>query len=380
MYGAIVVVTTIFGPVAARPLNRVVELYFALLPLCLFPIGVTIGHAGLIGLRNVVTLLVAATAAYGLMQLLGGPAAIDAAWAHGAQEYSLQARKTLWYLQGLSSAFYGYSIWPSPGACGLFLMFAFAASMGNVALGTLSRSKMTWIGIAVIVGLFATLSRSPMLGFLLMIATYFLVPLQPAVILATVAVGFPVTLAVATALIDNFGSTLLQTSNPITERLLTVGTLGDRIHAGDILSMLSHQWVGEGYGGMGMADDVGTWAAIYNSHNFVVDIILRVGIVGFFVLIFFYIQWLREICAAFNTLERPAANVFRWSVAFSIGSIATGFVSGAEFMSPQFFLLVGISAGMARQVVGVKNQEKTTVARKAILALGPQKRVMRKAA
>jgi hypothetical protein len=92
------------------------------------------------------------------------------------------------------------------------------------------------------------------------------------------------------------------------------------------------------------------------SHNFLVDLVLNAGVPGALLFVWFYLQWLREGFAVFRgTLDGRLKRTLLWIIAFSVGSVVTGYLNGASFMTYEFFLIMGLLTGCAthpRLVVG----------------------------
>ena len=141
--------------------------------------------------------------------------------------------------------------------------------------------------------------------------------------------------------------------NALTARYLTVGTIEARISAWSALqdAVRTTPVIGQGYGAMLYAvrdaesAQLG-WKTI--SHNFLVDLVHNAGVPGALLFVWFYLQWLREGFAVFRgTLDTRLKRSLLWIIAFSVGSVITGYLNGANFMTYEFFLIMGLLTGCA---------------------------------
>ena len=62
----------------------------------------------------------------------------------------------------------------------------------------------------------------------------------------------------------------------------------------------------------------------------------------------FYLQWLREgIGALWKTTDANGQKALLWILAFSVGSLFSGYFNGLNFMTYEFFLTLGALSGYA---------------------------------
>jgi O-antigen ligase len=151
-------------------------------------------------------------------------------------------------------------------------------------------------------------------------------------------------------LIATFGEATLP-DQVVARRFLTVGTLEDRVHAWDLLLLAAQEsWlIGRGYGQAWILTHMGI-DDVMGSHNFVVDLVLYVGLPGFLLLALFYARWLREALTALRSAQTTTASrTIRLLIAFSIGFLSIGFFSGDRMLTCEFFLMLGaLSSWLAR--------------------------------
>jgi hypothetical protein len=275
------------------------------------------------------------------------------------KDFSIQAGKVYAHITrqsflGRTPEFRGFSFYSDPLYWGLFLVSSFAMLL---LLRTHNRvgKRMLWCGIAAVGGgLVLTLSRSTSAGLLVMLGTLQLLRLRfmqrPWALIGMIVVGFAGVIEGGSFLIARFGDFVLP-DNIVLRRFMTVGTLDDRVHAWELLRQVTAEnWlIGRGYAqSWFLSDKFGNHEidAVMVSHNFVVDLVLYVGLPGFAVFLLFYLQWLREsISASRAARTETTVRTIQLIVAFSIGFVSIGLFSGDHFMTYEFFLILGALSG-----------------------------------
>jgi O-antigen ligase len=357
-YLAVSWLTTLLVP-GASAYERTIALLTRALPPAAFFVGLAIGMGGLLRVARVVLVIVLASVAYGAFHFVYGPSPVEQAWATHMRDASLQAGKLYAHIAGHRvlgevPEFRVFSFYSNPLDWGLFLL----SSMVLLALSRIHRhlsEPAAWLGIAAAgAGLVLTLSRSPIAGLSVMIGVLLLLRVRalqrPWVLMGLIAAAFACVIAGSNFLIATFGDATLP-DQVVARRFLTVGTLEDRVHAWKLLLLAAQEsWlIGRGYGQAWILTHKGM-DDLMGSHNFVVDLVLYVGLPGLFLLVLFYVRWLRESLTALrSTRSRVTSQTICLFTAFSIGFLSIGFFSGDRILTCEFFLMMGaLSSWLAR--------------------------------
>jgi O-antigen ligase len=263
------------------------------------------------------------------------------------------------YLEGASPDFRGYSYYADPLTWGLFLLAGLVGA--TLAREQAKMSRWSWLSLAALVlaGVFCTLTRTVWVGLLVTAGVFVLFRYRtfrrPWLVFCLSMGSFGGTVLVGDFLYRELflAQRLPVFENAITGRYLTVGTIAARISAWsalrDAISMAPV--LGQGYGVMLYALRDAEAARLYRipfSHNFLVDLVLNAGVPGALLFVWFYLQWLREGFAVLRrTLDARLRRTLLWIIAFSVGSVITGYLNGASFMTYEFFLIMGLLTGCA---------------------------------
>jgi hypothetical protein len=345
---------TLWSPPGIDWQARAAAVHQHLFPVLLFLFGLAADQTALTGTAKVLIVVSGISVVYGLIQFVGGPTPVDTAWSEGAYSYSLQAAKVHAYLHGANQEFRPFSIYADPLTWGLLLVAVFVLSRALKESGDL---RLAWVRSATIftvLGLFLTLTRTPWVAFFVTLIAYRAFVVLPGIrrpwlVLVLAVVGFWV--------IVSGGQYALQASTEwkdarwyesrVASRYTTLGTLSARVGAGDILVNLiaARRLLGEGFGYnsyfAGRLNDFHGDAAA-DSHNFVVELLLYLGLPGLILYLSFYWQWLREMFSVVARGGHVAGRSIIWIVAFSLGGVVSGYLNGMTFMSSWFFLLLGV--------------------------------------
>jgi O-antigen ligase len=348
---------------------KLVAILTNILPLTGIYVGLALGMDRCAPVGRILMLLVATSVLYGLAQLLFGPMAVERAWAEGAVGTSIQATKVYAYLFGAVYAgqlpeFRPFSFYPDPLTWGLFLLAAFTMLCSLRLLGQLPKRTAALCACLAACGILITLGRSTALALLITLAAYYLLRIQafrrPALVLLALVAIFVLIVSAGDWLIENVqGGVFPHLPFP---RYFNVTTMGARTEAWNLLKeAASNRWLfGSGYahsaylaGRLSGIDVTNTMTA----HNFLVDLVLYVGIPGLLLYLGYYLRWLKEGFDAVSRRARsPERNAMLWILAYSIGLTVLGFFSSANFMTFEFFFLAGLLAGLARRVQAVAPQ------------------------
>jgi O-antigen ligase len=332
-----------------------------LFPILMFFVGllVTLGNFPRIG--RTMAWLAAISVIYGLIQLAGGPTALDRAWASQTYSYSIQGGKVFAYLEGASPVLRAFSYYADPLTWGLFLTACFLGAAVSRALGKIS--KVCWIAVVLLVlaGLFCSLTRTSWAGFAVMAGVYLALRWRcfrrPWLAFCLVAGAFWGVVGGGEFLYQEvfLARRLPVLGNAIADRYLTVGTVEARISAFKDLkdAALQASLIGRGFGltstaskSLGAAETTGPTF----SHNMLVELLANTGWLGIVLFVCFYVQWLREAFALLRSEGRAARRAYRWIIGFSVGSLITGYLNGLSFMTYEFFLLLGFASGQAAEM------------------------------
>lgn len=341
-----------------------------LLPMLMFFVGVLIPPGKLAGIGRTMALLAGVSAVYGVIQLIGGPTAIDRAWGEATYSYSIHAGKVFAYIEGASREFRAYSFYADPLTWGLALCTGFVGAGVARQLGRLSRFWWWLVTALVLAGLFCTLTRTVWVGLLATAISFVLLGYRmfrrPWLVFCLTLGCFAVAVTVGGVLYRELfvARRLPVIDNLIADRYMDAGTIEARISAWEGLQEASRTspLLGQGYGVL--LGSIRNFEALPSerlpsSHNFLVELVFNTGLPGALLFLLFFLQWLRE---GFSTLRRIGdprlRGALRWIIAFTVGSFLTGYLNGSSFMTYEFFLLMGVLAGAVplRQALGREPQ------------------------
>jgi len=323
------------------------------LPGLAFYAGLALGLEQFARLGRLVAAAVVVSAVYGVLQFWTGPTALDLAWAYATSDFSMQGKTVFEYAVGNGTEFRPFSYYADALTWGLFIVAAFGWAAVSKEFGKMGRWTWRIIVAAALTGLFVALTRTPWVGFLAMLATVLVLRWRELnrtwVVFGTAVAGFGAAVFSSTYVYDTFFKQLPLFDNPILARYATIGTLEVRVSAWDLLQqVIQSNWLsGTGYGYSAQyvpLAGIGT-AAVLNSHNFLVEVVLNTGLAGLYLLLVFYYCWLRSVFSAAAAASRPATRrSLRWIVATSAGLLITGYFNGPCFLNAYFFLLLGVAA------------------------------------
>jgi hypothetical protein len=365
-YLAIALATTI-GQASAVPWEPVVAaIHQQLLPFALFFVGIYLTLEDLARIGRYITVLAVLSVGYGFFQLTLGPTSIDRLWAAETYSYSIHANKVFAYLTGYSPDFRAFSYHADPLTWGLFLFSASITAAVACIFGKIGRAEWRFLFSMVLLGLFLSLTRTSWAGLLVTLGAYGLLKRRlmwrPWLVFLAVFVTFAFVVVGGEYVYREFHHGRLPVpENTIAARYLTIGTLEARISAFQSLqnAILTSPILGKGYGVMLHAHrsaEASRLLPMSQSHNFLVELVFTVGVPGAMMFMLFYFQWLREgISVVLKTHDLRVFLSLRWIIAFSIGSMITGYLNGGAFMTYEFFLILGVLAGHALRT-GAPNQ------------------------
>lgn len=296
---------------------------------------------------------------YGLIQLGGGPTLVDRAWASETFSYSIQGGKLFAYMAGASRDFRVYSYYADPVTWGFSLLAGLVGA--TLARQQAKMSRWSWLTVIALVlaGVFCTQTRTVWAGLLATAGFFVLfryrVFRRPWLVFCLSMGSFAVVVVAGDFLYRELflAQRLPVFENALTARYLTVGTIEARISAWSALqdAIGTTPVIGQGHGAMlyavrdAEAARLG-WKTI--SHNFLVDLVRNAGVPGALLFVWFYLQWLREGFAVFRgTSDARLKRSLLWIIAFSVGSVISGYLNGANFMTYEFFLILGLLTGCA---------------------------------
>ncbi len=331
-----------------------------LLPFLLYFAGLTLTPSRLARVGRTMAILACLSVVYGLVQLAGGPTALDRAWANETYSFSIHGGKVFAYLEGAALEFRSYSYYADPLTWGFALLAGLAGAAAARRLGRMSRAMFAVAGLVMLAGLFFTLTRTVWVGLAVALAVFGLLARpglrRPWLVFALVMGSFAgVVTAGGFVYREFFLERRIQAfRSPILTRYLTVGTIEARTSAWNALkeaAEASPVW-GQGYGVMLWVNrnrDVSQEHRQLVSHNFLVELVFNTGIPGALLFLGFFWQWLREAFRALGLSANPGhRRVIRWLIAFAAGCMVTGYLNGPSFMTGEWFLLLGAMAGLGR--------------------------------
>ena len=332
-----------------------------LLPLPLFFVGLALPMGRYPKLATVIAVIASLSVIYGLIQFIGGPTYLDRIWAMNTSDYSIHGEKVFLYIEGIERAgeWRAFSFYADPLTWGLFLFAGFICGMQARAMSAVSGSVWRVIQVLILAGLVISMTRTPLIGLLAAFGMYILMryPLfRNAWVVAGLTAGcFVVLIWGGNWFFENFTFSKIYSDSEILRRYTTMGTLRARMDALDYLKDLtSMNWlIGKGFGFSHAYEAYlpettlqKAALALSKSHNFLVTLIIYTGLPGLALFIVFYVRWLKEGMRLLKTVKRRSIHtVVRWTMAFSFGSILAGYLNGINFMTPQFFLLLGVMSG-----------------------------------
>ncbi|SMF21008.1 O-Antigen ligase [Tistlia consotensis] len=344
--------TTLVLPFGQPLGTKLSAIQLNLVPVLAYFLAVRVPPQRAVLIGRAAALLAVLGAAYGLLQFLAGPTLFDEAWARALATRSLQASKVYDAMLGFSE-FRAYSSFSDPLDYGLFLVcgLGIALSAGR----ELRWSGLQWLGFYAMIalGLLSTLSRSPMGGLLVMMLAHVALSFRglrrPWVTAGALLAGAFLTVVLAQYLLANFGDRFAFGTSAVEERLLTVGTLADRVEGLETFfsALGDFALFGRGYSFAAYFMDVGDNAAIFGSHNFLVSLLTYTGLPGLALFLGAIVAWLFELAPAMNHADPRVSCRARWLVALVFGLVATGYVSSTGFMTYAFYVALGLGSGLA---------------------------------
>lgn len=351
---------TLWSPPGIDWQARAAAIHQQLVPALMFFLGLISGPSALRHTAKVLIVVAGISVAYGVIQFLTGPTVVETVWAESAYGYSIQAAKVYAYLHGANQEFRPFSIYADPLTWGLLLVAMFTLSQASKEVALLD---LRWARVAAIfagIGLLITLTRTPWLALAITVLAFrAFVAIRslrrPSLIVAVAVLGFWAIVNGGRYVLEGWsrGRTAWGYQSRVVARYATVGTLSARVGAGDTFVNLlgAKRFLGEGLGYNSyhagrIGDFYGDAAA--DSHNFVVEMLLYLGLPGLCLFVWFYWQWLSEIFKTVATgRSRTTVRFLLWIVGFSLGSILAGYLNGMTLMSSWFFFLLGAGARVA---------------------------------
>jgi len=378
LLAAFVAVAAVSIALSARSLPWWVVLsgiHQGVLPFTMFFVGMLVTPRRFARIGRTMGVLAGLSAVYGLIQLGGGPTFVDRAWANETFSYSIQGGKVFAYLQGASPDFRGYSYYADPVTWGFSLLAGLVGTTLAREQGKTSRWSWLTLVALVLAGMFCTQTRTVWAGLLVTAGVFVLFRYRafrrPWLVFCLSMGSFAAVVVAGDFLYRELflAQRLPVFGNRLAARYLTVGTIEARISAWSALqnAISTAPVVGQGYGAMLYAGrDAESvrlgWKTI--SHNFLVDLVHNAGVPGALLFVWFYLQWLREGFAVFRgTSDTRLRRVLLWTIAFSVGSVVTGYLNGANFMTYEFFLFMGMLAGCATHAKPVVSRREAALAR-----------------
>jgi hypothetical protein len=346
-------------------LGALTAVHQQLLPFLMFYVGLRLTLDEFAKAGRTLGALAVLSAIYGILQLITGPTVIDRVWAAESYSYSIHGSKVFDYVEGASPEFRAYSYYADPLTWGLFLVAGFIGTI--VARSQSKLSNARWIAVVVLVlaGLFATMTRTCWASFLGTIGAYFLIRRRwfrnPWLAFGVVLFAFAAAIVGGTFLYREvfLARKLPIVQNPILARYITVGTIEARISAWEVLKEAVSQKP-FGYGVMPYVrkrSEAPEWNRPLFSHNFLVELVLNAGVPGALLFFGFYLQWLREgFFALRKSQDRGGQRAILWIVAFSVGSMISGYFNGLNFMTYEFFLILGVLSGHAQRMAALERK------------------------
>lgn len=363
---ALAVVTTLASLTSEPWMDVLSAIHQQLLPFLMFYAGLLLTPDKFARVGRTLGILAGLSVIYGGIQLAGGPTALDRAWANQTYSYSIQGGKVFRYVEGLSSDFRSYSYYADPLTWGLFLLSGLAGAAVARELGRMSRVLYAGIVVLVLAGLFLSMTRTVWVGLLVMLGAFALLRYRtfrrPWLVFCLVMGSFSAVVLAGDFLYQELfvARRLPVFQSAILSRYLTVGTIEARIGAWTALKdVISTSPVGgQGYGMRqyaNLSQESPQTDRRFFSHNFLVDLVINVGVPGALLFLWFYWQWLRE---GLGTLRRASnrgqRRLARWILAFSVGQMITGYLNGTTFMNSEFFLIMGVLSGLPLEGAAVR--------------------------
>ena len=327
-----------------------------LLPFLLFFVGLSLTLDQFASAGRTIAILAVVSSVYGIVQLMTGPTLVDRQWAYETYSYSIHGGKVLNYLEGVSREFRAYSYYADPLTWGLYLVAGFTGSTVAWKLSRLSRRSWLLASALITAGLFASMTRTCWAAYVGTLGVYLLLKIRrlwKPWALFTAAMGlFAVAVVGGTFLYREvfLARRLPIVANPIVARYITVGTMEARISAWDgLIEAAVRKPFGYGVTPyVRKRSEAPESERPLFSHNFLVELVLNAGIPGAALFLLFYLQWLREgIGALWKTTGANGQKALLWILAFSVGSLFSGYFNGLNFMTYEFFLILGAMSGYA---------------------------------
>ncbi|HSW48519.1 MAG TPA: O-antigen ligase family protein, partial [Bryobacteraceae bacterium] len=358
-YVALAAVTTLVS-LGRRPwMDVMASIHQQLLPFTLFYAGLLLTPGKFARVGRTMAILAAVSVLYGFLQLVGGPTAVDRAWAHETYSYSLHGSKVFAYLGGGTSDFRSYSYYADPLTWGFFLLAGMLGATVARLLGRMSRVLVAGVILLSLSGLFFSLTRTVWAGLAAMLGAFWLLRYRslrrPWQVFALVLGSFAAAVMMGDLLYRELflAQRMPVVQSQIAARYLTVGTIEARTSAWNSLREVTAAnplW-GNGYAVMYSANRSGAAAkqrGVPFSHNFLVELVFNVGVPGALLFLWFLYQWLSEgLLVLRRSQDKAVRRMAHCVIAFIVGQVVTGYLNGPSFMTGEFFLVAGVLAALA---------------------------------
>ncbi len=344
-------VATLAGP-GVPVFARLASLNDRVVPMAglLMGLAMPLGSRGFGRATRAIVLSAVATVPYGVVQLVTGPGPIERAWAANTADYSIEAQKIVGYInRAPGSDWRPFSYHADSLTWGLFLLVALGVTLANSRAPEGTKVRLPAAAMPMLlVGLFATFSRTPWLGALGMVGAFSLLrwhstrrpALLLAALLATFAIGISLGGYLYTKVFPQVNSKV-STSNQAEARYLNLGTFQARLGAWSDLTkdLASYPAIGAGYGRLELASQ--RFGKVVGGdpggHNLLVETVVALGAPGLVLLLAFFGALFSAGLRSPPQLEGTS----RWLVALIFGLFVTGYANVGVFLDANFFLVCG---------------------------------------
>ncbi len=352
-------VVTVVSPQPVEWMIRGAALYQLILPMAFFFVGMALSSRDFVMYARVLCTVAVVSVAYGVAQWFYGPAAFELRYAESTAGFAIQGRNIYNYMVR-GDFLRVYSFYSHHLTWGLLLVAALSAGTILRCMGKISKTLWWILTALVIVGVFLTMTRTVWVALLCTTGASLLLKKKffrnAGLLWLTLIFAFPLTTISANYIYTNLFPVAPRIENAIVHRYLTVGTVEARMNGLELIPHIlqSHAIVGRGFGNgvsyAALSKEIDMSDA-QDSHNSIVDLLYKCGILGVALFVLFQFLWFRHAFKVYSLAGDGAhRSALRWHIGFAAGYFLVGYFNGSVYLNGYYYIMLGFVAGMKQTV------------------------------